>query len=92
MNENLEGILNDIEDINSKLKLLDEFIKSDIEKTEALNLLASTFKNFMIDTDRRIKDLESFCVSLSNTNQSLLDITSAQTKTILNISDTLLRK
>ncbi|UMY65037.1 MULTISPECIES: hypothetical protein [unclassified Flavobacterium] len=88
MIERIEKIENELNVAQYKFELLEQFFKSDTDKTESLILLSNTINDFMHETDRQIKDLKEAFALQSKYSQNLNEIIESHSrslKTILEI-------
>lgn len=89
MIERVEKIEDELNIVKYKFELLEQFFKSDTEKTESLKLLIDAMKNFMQDTDKKIKDLEDAFILQSKNRELMNKLIESQGKTIKTIIETL---
>ena len=92
MEERIEKIEDDQNIIKYKLELLDQFFKSDAEKTEAMSIFSKSINEFMLDTDERIKDLQDTFVMQSKTIGVMNQIIESQGRMIKSIVEMISEK
>jgi len=92
MEERIEKIEDDQNIIKYKLKLLEQFFKSDAEKTEAMSIFSKSINEFMLDTDERIKDLQDTFVMQSKTIGVMNQIIESQGRMIKSIVEMISEK
>lgn len=89
MIERIEKIEDELNIAKYKFELLEQFFKSNAEKTEALTMLTDTLKEFMLDTDSKIKDLQDSFVLQSKNRELMNQLIESQGRTIKTIIETL---
>ena len=92
MVERIEKIEDDMNIVKYKLELLEQFFKSDSEKTEALSIFTNSVKEFIVQTDDRIKDLQDSFVTLSKNRELMNQIIESQGRTIKTIVEMIAEK
>jgi hypothetical protein len=92
MEERIEKIEDDQNIIKYKLELLEQFFKSDAEKTEAMSIFSKSINEFMLDTDERIKDLQDTFVMQSKTIGVMNQIIESQGRMIKSIVEMISEK
>jgi hypothetical protein len=92
MEERIEKIEDDQNIIKYKLELLEQFFKSDAEKTEAMSIFSKSINEFMLDTDERIKDLQDTFVTQSKTIGVMNQIIESQGRMIKSIVEMISEK
>jgi phosphate uptake regulator len=92
MEERIEKIEVDQNIIKYKLELLEQFFKSDAEKTEAMSIFSKSINEFTLDTDERIKDLQDTFVMQSKTIGVMNQIIESQGRMIKSIVEMISEK
>ncbi len=92
MEERIEKIEDDQNIIKYKLELLEQFFKSDAEKTEAMSIFSKSINEFTLDTDERIKDLQDTFVMQSKTIGVMNQIIESQGRMIKSIVEMISEK
>lgn len=82
MIERMEKIEDELNIIKYKFDLLDQFFKSDSEKTEAMKLFVKNSKDFMLETNNKLNDLVETIAQQNKTIEILNETIDSQRRSI----------